>query len=188
MVVGLTGGIGSGKSTVASMLGERGAVVIDTDDVARDVVAPGAPAHDAVLERFGTLDRPRLADIVFSDAKALADLNAIVHPAIRSAVVDRLKDEALADQVVVLVVPLLVESKLPYPMAAVIVVDCQEAVADRRLLRQRAMSPSDIDRRRAAQATRAQRLAAADLVIVNDGSIQDLASQVDDAWNWIRAL
>lgn len=189
IVVGLTGGIGAGKSTVAAMLAERGAVIVDTDLVAREVVAPGGPAHDAVLGRFGTLDRSRLADIVFSDQEALADLNAIVHPAVRAAVADRLAAaEPDGDPVVVLVVPLLVESGSDYPTAGVLVVDCPENVAVRRVVDGRGMAEADVRRRLAAQATRDQRLAAADHVVVNDGDLGGLDEQVDTAWAWMQSL
>ncbi|MGH9154522.1 MAG: dephospho-CoA kinase, partial [Acidimicrobiales bacterium] len=185
IVVGLTGGIGAGKSTVAAMLAERGAVIVDTDLVAREVVVPGGPAHDALLARFGTLDRAELADIVFSDPGALADLNAIVHPAVHDAVAARLAAAAAAGvPIVVLVVPLLVESANPYPTAGVLVVDCPEDVAVRRVVEGRGMAEADVRRRLAAQATRAQRLAVADFVVVNDCSPADLGPQVDAAWSW----
>ena len=192
VVVGLTGGIGSGKSTVAAMLARRGAVVVDTDAVARAVVEPGGPAHDPVLDRFGTLDRARLADIVFSDPDALADLNALVHPAVREEVGRRLEalasEPAAADRVVVLVVPLLVETGNRYPTAGVVVVDCPEDLAVRRVVAERGMAEDDVRRRMAAQATRQQRLDAADFVVLNDGTRGDLERQADAAWTWMRGL
>lgn len=195
-VVGLTGGIGSGKSTVSDMLAALGAVVVDADVLARQVVEPGGPAYDGVVERFGpsvvrpdgTLDRAALADIVFSDAGALADLNALTHPPVKALIADRLAALAAAgDAVVVLVVPLLVESGA-YPTAGVMVVDCPEEVAVRRLVEHRGMAEADARRRLAAQASRAERLALADHVIVNDGSLADLAPAVDRAWAWIERL
>jgi len=191
LVVGLTGGIGSGKSTVSTLLAERGALVIDSDSVAREVVAPGGPAHDALVARFGpalAVDRRALAELVFSEPAALADLNAIVHPAVREEVSRRL--EELRDggaAVVVLAVPLLVETGGAYDVDGVIVVDCPEEVAVGRLVRQRGMDEADVRRRMAAQASREQRTAAADVVIYNDGPLEDLAAQVDETWEWIQA-
>lgn len=191
-MVGLTGGIGSGKSTVSALLARRGALVIDTDSVARQVVAPGGPAHEALVRRFGpelASDRRALAGVVFSDPSALADLNAIVHPAVREEVGRRVTElrERGAD-VVVLAVPLLVETGGAYGVAAVVVVDCPEEVAVRRLVEHRGMDEADVRRRMAAQASREDRLAVADVVIHNDGSLEDLESQVDEAWSWIQEL
>ncbi|MEA2827443.1 MAG: dephospho-CoA kinase [Actinomycetota bacterium] len=192
LVVGLTGGIGSGKSTVSSLLTERGALVVDTDVVARLVVAPGGPAYDALVDRFGpslASDRRALAGVVFSDPSALADLNAIVHPAVREEVARRLAE--LRDQaadVVVLAVPLLVETGGAYGVDAVVVVDCPEELAVRRLVEQRGMDEADVRRRMAAQASRDERTAIADVVIHNDASMDDLEAQADETWEWIQAL
>lgn len=191
-VVALTGGIGSGKSTVAAMLAERGAAVVDADDLAREAVVPGRPGYDAVVRRFGpgvvasdgTLDRSALAEVVFADPAALADLNGIVHPAVREAIAERLA--ALAGgtaEVVVLEIPLLVESGGSYQVDAVIVVDCPEDVAVRRLVEGRGISEADVRRRMAAQATRTDRLAAADTVIDNTGPPDALTPQVDVLWS-----
>lgn len=182
--VGLTGGIGSGKSTVADMLCDLGAVIVDADAVARDVVAPGGSARHSVLARFGTLDRASLADIVFRDPSALADLNAIVHPAVRARVEARLGElvRADTDTVVVLVVPLLVESASPYPIDVLVVVDAPEEVALARLVKERGMDEEDARRRMAAQTDREQRRAQADLVIVNDGSRERLRDEVRRLW------
>jgi dephospho-CoA kinase len=193
LVVGLTGGIGAGKSTVSRLLAARGAVIVDTDVVARAVVAPGGAAHDAVVSRFGAAlasDRRALADVVFSDPAALADLNAIVHPAVRAEVARQLGSMPAATPVVVLDVPLLVESggRDRYDVAGVIVVDCPEDVALARLVEQRGMDEADARRRMAAQATRADRLAAADIVVHNDGSLAELEEQVNRAWGWIEGL
>ncbi|MFN2606731.1 MAG: dephospho-CoA kinase [Acidimicrobiales bacterium] len=196
MVIGLTGGIGTGKSSVARLLADRGAVVVDADDLARQVVEPGTPGYGAVLERFGPavtgadgrLDRRALADVVFSDAAARADLEAIVHPAVEAARVSRLEAMAGTEAVVVVVVvPLLVE--VGWDGAdAVVVVDCPEEEAVRRVTASRGMAPDDVRRRMAAQASRADRLARADRVIPNDGSPADLEAAVDAAWQWIRSL
>lgn len=187
LVVGLTGGIGSGKSTVAALLAERGAVIVDADAIHRQNMAPGGRVHDAVLARFGTIDRPSLAAIVFNDPEALADLNALTHPAVAAGIVERLAAEAATDHVVVLDVPLLVESINAYPVAGLIVVDAPPEVALQRLVEQRGMSEADARSRMAAQATREQRLAAADFVIDNRGSLDDLRREIDRCWAWIRS-
>jgi dephospho-CoA kinase len=207
LVIGLTGGIGAGKSTVSGLLAAKKAVIVDTDVVARSVVAVGGAAHDAVVSRFGAAlasDRQALAEVVFSDPAALADLNGIVHPAVRDEVARRLgslreasraSDASVASDasdasVVVLDVPLLVESegRSAYDVAGVLVVDCPEEVALARLVGQRGMSEADARRRMSAQASRAERLAAADFVIHNDGTLAELAAEVDRAWEWIEGL
>jgi len=193
LVVGLTGSIGSGKSTVAGLLAAKGATVIDADRLARDVVAPGTPGYDDVVARFGphvvaadgSLDRRALADIVFADPAALADLNAIVHPAVRAAVEEQLvelRGASTNDGVVVLEIPLLIESGRSYGAVAVIVVDCEEDVAIRRLVEDRGMAEVDARRRMAAQISRADRVAGADVVIDNSGSRSDLEAQADRVW------
>ena len=195
MVVGLTGGIGSGKSTVSRMLADLGAVVIDADQLAREVVEPDEPAFARVVERFGPgvvgadgrLDRPALGAIVFRDPQARADLEGITHPAIGLRMAERMAAEAGTDNVVVLDVPLLVESGRTNT-AGVIVVDCPEDLAIERLRRDRGMDADEIRRRMAAQATREERLDKADFVIVNDGSVERLREQVEAAWSWIATL
>ena len=188
LVVGLTGGIGSGKSTVAAMLATKGAVVVDADRLAREVVAPGTPGLAQILTRFGpsvvaddgSLDRPALAEVVFEDPAALADLNAIVHPAVRAAIEERLVElRGSGSGVVVLEIPLLVESGRTYGASALIVVDCPPEVALRRLVEGRGMGEADAHRRMAAQISRADRLAAADIVIDNSGPMEALADEVD---------
>ncbi len=195
VVMGLTGSIGSGKSTVAELFAEKGAVVIDADDLARLVVAPGGPAHAAVVERFGPsvvasdggIDRSALAAVVFHDAGSLADLNAIVHPAVGKAMRRRLAEEDVPGRVVVAVVPLLVE--VDWRGAdLVVVVDCPEDLAIERLAKGRGMDEADARRRLAAQAGRAERLARADRVIVNDAAWDDLRNQVDATWGWIQTV
>jgi dephospho-CoA kinase len=191
VVVGLTGGIGSGKSTVASMLADLGAVVVDADRLARDVVAVGTPGYQAVVDRFGagvvagdgSLDRRALAGVVFDDPAALADLNGIVHPPVRAAIAGHLAELEGSDSVVVLEIPLLVESGRSYGASQVVVVDCPEDVAVRRLVEGRGMDPGDARRRIAAQVSREERLAAADVVIDNRSSLDDLRRQVDDLWS-----
>ncbi|MDQ1436877.1 MAG: dephospho-CoA kinase [Acidimicrobiaceae bacterium] len=188
LVVGLTGGIGSGKSTVSAALAERGAVIIDADVIHRQNMAPGGRVHDVVLARFGTVDRPTLAGIVFNDANALADLNALTHPAVGAVIAERLAEEAATDHVVVLDIPLLVESRSAYPLAGVIVVDAPTEVALQRLVDQRGMALEDARSRVAAQASREDRLAQADFVIDNSGSVEQLAAEVDRCWTWIESL
>lgn len=188
LVVGLTGGIGSGKSSVSERLARKGAVIVDADAIHRENMAPGGRVHDAVLERFGTVDRPALAQLVFSDPAALADLNAITHPAVGAVIAERLAAEAETDHVVVLDIPLLVESRRAYPVAAVIVVDAPVDVAVRRLVEQRGMDEADARARIAAQATREERLANADFVIDNSGSLADLDAEVERCWAWIGSL
>lgn len=188
LVVGLTGGIGSGKSTVSAMLAGKGAVVVDTDVVAREVAAPGGAARDALVARFGAGlidDRSALADVVFADPDALADLNGIVHPAVREEVLGRLAtiERSTPEAVVILDVPLLVETGVDrYPVVAVIVVDAPGDEALARVVRARGMDEADARRRGAAQATRAERLAAADIVVDNSGSLDDLRRRVDEVW------
>jgi len=197
LVVGLTGGIGSGKSTVSALLAERGAVVVDADRIAREVVVPGGAAYEGVIDRFGaavvaedgSIDRAALAAIVFADAGALADLNALTHPAVGEAVAARLAEEGATDDVVVLDVPLLVETESARSLCAgVVVVDCPEELAVERLVRHRGMTEDQVRQRMAAQVGRDERLARADRVIVNDGSWEHLRTQVETTWQWIEAL
>jgi dephospho-CoA kinase len=196
LVVGLTGGIGSGKSTVSAMLAEKGAVVIDADAITRELQQPGTEVFGAMVERFGpqiissdgTLDRGAVAEIVFDDPKALTDLNAIVHPAVAAEIADRLKALAGTDAVVVLDVPLLVESRNRYQLAGMIVVDVDSQTAVRRLVEQRGMREADARARIARQATRSERLARSDVVIDNRGTLEELKGQVDATWEWIKTL
>ena len=195
ILVGLTGGIGAGKSTVSAMLAERGAVIVDADAITRDVQQPGRPVLAAMVERFGptilqpdgSLDRAAVAEIVFNDRDALADLNAIVHPAVGSEIVRRMQAEADTDHVVVLDVPLLVESGRD-DMAALVVVDVDPEVAVRRLVEQRGMAEADARARMARQASREDRLARADVVIDNGGDRAALVAQVDALWERISEL
>jgi dephospho-CoA kinase len=196
LVVGLTGGIGSGKSTVSALLAAKGAVVVDADAVTRELQRPGTPVFDAMVERFGpgivatdgTLDRAAVADVVFNDPDALAALNVIVHPAVGARIAERMTDLAGTDEVVVLDVPLMVESKRGYPVAALVVVDVDPEVAVRRLVESRGMREEDVRARMSRQATREERLACADRVVDNSGRVDDLARQVDDLWEWIATL
>lgn len=192
--VGLTGGIASGKSTVSRRLAELGAVVIDYDRLAREVVEPGSPALDLIAQRFGpsviavdgTLDRPGLGAVVFSDPAALEDLEAITHPAIRDLAARR-EAAASADQVVVHDNPLLVEMGAAEACDVVIVVDVPEEVQVARMVADRAMAESDARARIAAQAQRDTRLAAADVVIDNTGTLEQLNARVEEVWTSLLA-
>ncbi|WP_326663416.1 dephospho-CoA kinase [Streptomyces sp. NBC_00385] len=187
--VGLTGGIGAGKSEVSRMLAGYGAVLIDADRIAREVVEPGTPGLEAVVGEFGTgiltpegtLDRPKLGSVVFADGERLAALNAIVHPLVgaRSAELER---AAGPDSVVVHDVPLLTENGLAPLYDLVIVVDAAPETQLDRLVRLRGMTEQEARARMAAQATREQRRAVADLVIDNDGAIEALEPQVREVW------
>ena len=195
MLIGLTGGMGSGKSTVSALLAERGAAVVDADAITRALQQPGEPVLAAMVERFGGgilqgdghLDRQAVADIVFNDAGALADLNAIVHPAVGAEIARQLEDLAGTDKVVILDVPLLVESGRD-DMAALVVVDVDIEVAIDRLVRHRGVREDDARARIARQTSREQRLARGHHVIDNSGSHDDLEVEIDRAWQWIEAL
>jgi len=187
--VGLTGGIGAGKSEVSRLLVERGAVLIDADRIAREVVAPGTPGLAAVVDAFGegvlsedgSLDRPKLGSIVFADPEKLAVLNSIVHPLVgrRSR---ELEEAAAEDAVVVHDVPLLAENSLTPLYDVVIVVDASAETQLDRLVRLRGMTEQDARARMAAQATREKRRAIADVVIDNDVPLEELERRVKDVW------
>lgn len=193
VLIGLTGGIGSGKSTVSAALATRGAVVIDADAITKSLQQPGQPVFDAMVERFGegivaadgTLDRQAVADLVFPDPDALADLNAIVHPAVGAEIAARLQAEADTDHVVILDVPLLVESGRD-DLVGLIVVDCDPALAVQRLVEHRGFREDDAWNRINRQVGRDDRLARADFVIDNSGGIEALDAQIDACWTWIN--
>lgn len=191
--LGLTGGIGSGKSTVSAMLEEHGAEVVDADRIVRELQRPGEPVFRAMVEHFGesivasdgALDRQAVADIVFADSEALAALNKIVHPAVGVAMAERLAALAETDETVILDIPLLVESGRD-DMAALIVVDVDPEIAVSRLVEFRGLSADDARARMARQASRAERLERADVVIDNSGDLDQLRQQVDDLWARIQ--
>jgi dephospho-CoA kinase len=196
--VGLTGGIGSGKSTVSARLAELGAVVLDADKAARAVVEPGTPGLAAITEAFGagvlaadgSLDRAKLAGIVFADEAALGRLNAITHPLIHAwiAAAEEAAIRAGGDGVVLVHdVALLAEWGRAKEFDLVIVVDVPASTQLERLTGQRGMDPEQARARMAAQATREQRLAVADIVIDNSGSREDLVRRVDEVWAELRA-
>ncbi|MFI2261907.1 dephospho-CoA kinase [Streptomyces tubercidicus] len=191
--VGLTGGIGAGKSEISRLLASYGAVIVDADKIAREVVEPGTPGLAAVVEEFGddilapdgTLDRPKLGGIVFADPDKLKALNEIVHPLVgaRSA---ELEASAGPDAVVVHDVPLLTENGLAPLYDLVVVVDAAPQTQLDRLVRLRGMAEDEAKSRMAAQASREQRLAVADLVIDNDGPLEALEPQVRAVWERLR--
>ncbi|MEO3884801.1 dephospho-CoA kinase [Nonomuraea sp. B5E05] len=190
LTTGLTGGIGSGKSEVSKRLAARGAMVIDADKIAREVVEPGTPGLAKVVAAFGegvlrpdgSLDRERLGSIVFNDAERLAELNAIVHPLVGERVAE-LRSQAPDDAIVVYDVPLLVENNLAAMYDVVIVVDVADEVRVRRLAEHRGMPEADARARIAAQASREDRLAAADIVVPNEGSLDELDTRVAEVWH-----
>jgi dephospho-CoA kinase len=195
LLVGLTGGIGSGKSTVSAMLAERGAVIVDADAITRQLQEPGTPVFAQMVERFGAgivgpdgrLDRPAVAALVFTDVEARKALEAIVHPAVGAVMIEQLQAQAETDHIVVYDVPLLVEArKVDY--GAVVVVDVDPEVAIRRLVEQRGMDEADARNRIANQVSRAERVAVADRVIDNSGTRDELRTQVDDVWKWLTSL
>ncbi|MFZ4152608.1 dephospho-CoA kinase [Streptomyces pseudogriseolus] len=189
LTVGLTGGIGAGKSEVSRLLVECGAVLIDADRIAREVVEPGTPGLAAVVQAFGqeilaedgSLDRPRLGALVFGDPEKLATLNSIVHPLV-GARSRELEEAAPEDAVVVHDIPLLTENGLAPFYDVVIVVDASTETQLDRLMRLRGMTEADAHARMAAQATRAQRRAIADIVIDNDVPLDALERRVKEVW------
>jgi len=195
--VGLTGGIGAGKSAVADLLVEHGAVLIDADRIAREVVEPGAPAYQPLIDRFGPaivdaearIDRPALAAVVFSDAEALADLNAITHPAIGAEMARRKDAAAGTDAVVVLDIPLLkAEHRETMSLDAVVVVDAPVETALERLVEIRGMTREDAQSRMAAQVSREERLSGADFVVDNSKDLEHLGNEVERVWQGLLAL
>jgi dephospho-CoA kinase len=192
VIVGLTGGVGSGKSTVSALLAEHGAVIIDADAIAREVVEPGTPGFAAVVEQFGDavvaadgrLDRPALAAVVFRDEDQRAALNSIVHPLVGQRT-GELSAAAPEGAIVVYDVPLLVESNLAAGFDVVVVV---EADVETRLSRlaERGMSDQDARDRMAIQATDEERRAVADEVILNEGTLDELKARIDGVWQRLQ--
>ena len=195
LLVGLTGGIGSGKSTVARMLAARGAVVLDADAFARDAVAAGTPGFRAVVERFGgdvvapdgELDRAGLAAIVFADDEARRDLEAIVHPEVRRRLLRSIEAHADADDIVVIDSPLLVEAGQGGSVQLLVVVTAPEEAQLERLAAGRGMSERDVRARMAAQMPLEEKAAKADVVLDNGGDLNDLERQVERLWRDLEA-
>lgn len=193
--VGLTGGIAMGKSTVSDYLRSQGAVVIDADALAREVVEPGTPGFDQVVAEFGegilgadgAIDRPRLGEVVFADESARRRLEAIVHPLVFARIIE-LEEQAPADAIVVHDIPLLAESGRADTFDAVVVVDATEDHQIERMIRDRGWSEDVARSRIAAQATREDRRAIATHLIENTGTREDLALRVDEVLNALRSL
>lgn len=196
-LIALTGGIASGKSTIARRLAERGAVVVDADAIVRDVQKPGSPVLDAIAAEFGPdvltaageLDRAGLASRVFGDPDAVARLNAIVHPAVREESARRFRAAVDADPraVVVYDVPLLLEARAEDPWELIVVAHAPVALRRERLISLRGMTEAEADARLAAQVDDARRLAIADVVIDTAGSIDETLAQTDDLWARLTA-
>jgi len=196
LAVGLTGGIGSGKSAVADMLVERGAVLIDADQVARDVVAPGGPAYPPLVDRFGegivatdgTIDRQALANIAFADEESRLALNAITHPAIGIRMIEMRDALADTDHIVVLAIPLLTAlHRETVKLHKVVVVDAPTDIALERLLSQRGFDRADAEARIRAQLSREERVKEADYVLDNSGDRTALEREVARLWDWLLA-
>ena len=195
-LIGLTGGIASGKSTIASRLAELGAVVVDADRIAREVVEPGTPALAEIASAFGpgviaadgSLDRPALGAIVFADEEARLRLNGITHPAVLRESTARFEAATAADPdaIVVYDIPLLVESLNEYPFDLVVVAHAEQATRLRRLVELRGMAAAEAERRIRSQATDEERLAAADVVIDTDGTLEHTRRQVEALWERLR--
>ena len=193
-VVGLTGGIGSGKSTFAVLLAERGAQVIDADELGRDALRPGRPAWHSVVDQFGDeilspgsmeIDRKLLAGIVFSDKNKLAALNAIVHPVIVSGIADGLERLRRTDEVVVIDAALLVGMGVTDLLDALVVVTAPLEDRTRRLLA-RGMTKADVEARIASQVPQERLVEEADIVVTNGGTLEELATEADRVWQEIQ--
>ncbi len=195
ILIGLTGGIGSGKSEVARLLIARGAEVIDADLIVRELQQPGAEVYEKMVELFGaevvdtdrSLDRAAIAKKVFADESLLKTLNQLIHPIVRRVMNERVESFRSTDKVVILDIPLLVENPRE-GLDGVLVVDLDSELAVKRLVEQRNMNADDARARIAKQATREQRLALANHVIDNSGDRDALTQKVDLAWSWIKSL
>ena len=195
LLVGLTGGIASGKSTVAQMLVARGAVLIDADEIARAVVEPGTPAWSKIVEHFGPdvlfadkrVDRARLGEIVFNDRAKLALLNEITHPEVMRRIADRLEELKESDHIVVVDVPLLAEVGATSMFDLVVVVTASEDAQVERMRRTRGMDENAARARIAAQLSSTEKSAIADVLIDNDGTPDELATEVERLWELLQA-
>ncbi|HTU36569.1 MAG TPA: dephospho-CoA kinase [Acidimicrobiales bacterium] len=195
LAVGLTGGIGAGKSAVADLLVDRGAVLIDADQVARDVVAPGGPAYQPLIDRFGTgilapddtIDRKALAAVAFADEETRQALNAITHPAIGIAMIEARDALEGTDAIVVLAIPLLTAAhRDTVRLHKVVVVDAPTDVALERLLTQRGFDRGDAEARIRSQISREERVKEADYVVDNSGDRATLEAEVAQLWDWLQ--
>ena len=193
-LIGLTGAIGSGKSSVSALFARKGAIIIDGDGIAKQLQRKGSPILQKMVDEFGDilletgeLDRAKVANLVFGDAEMLKRLNAIMHPAIGIEILRQIELNMATDNVVVLDMPLLVENPRD-GLSGLVVVDVDPEVAISRLVQFRNMNEEDARRRMASQASREDRLKVADRIIDNSGSPEDLGSQVDDVWDWFATL
>jgi len=195
ILIGLTGGIGCGKSEVSRLLEKRGAVVVDADLIVRELQQPGGEIFLRMVEMFGekvlatdgSLDRGAVAKEVFKDAELLKKLNSLIHPVVRRVMNERVENYRATEKIVILDIPLLVENPRE-GLDGVLVVDLDPQIAIDRIVSQRNMTLDDAKSRVAAQSTREQRLAIADHVVDNSGDRDALAIQVDAAWSWITSL
>lgn len=195
LAVGLTGGIGAGKTTFAALLAERGAQVVDADHIGRDALAPGRPAWHKIVSQFGDetlvpgsmdVDRKRLAGIVFGDRRKLAVLNEIVHPVILERIADELERLSRTDAVVVVDAALIAELGLAGSLDLLIVVTTSRTERAERLVRSRGMSLDDVHARMGAQTPPEELEAQADVVVRNDGTLDDLAAEADRVWKLLE--
>jgi dephospho-CoA kinase len=193
-LIGLTGAIGSGKSSVSALFASKGAIIIDGDGIAKQLQQKGSATLQKMVDEFGDilldtgeLDRAKVAQLVFGDADLLKRLNAIMHPAISAEILRQIEINMATDNVVVLDMPLLVENPRE-GMSGLVVVDVDPEVAISRLVQFRHMNEDDARRRMASQASREDRLKVADRVIDNSGSPDELDAQVDEVWDWFATL
>ncbi len=191
LVVGLTGGIGSGKTTFGRLLASKGAILIDADGIGRDALEPGQPAWHSVMDQFGDeilaagsldIDRRRLAAIVFADPAKLTALNAIVHPVISQSIADQLEELGGTNEIVILDAALIVETGLRDIVEVLIVVTADPASREKRLVLGRGFALSDAKARMAAQRPQEELIANADIVVTNDGAIADLDLKAEEVW------
>lgn len=196
LVVGLTGGMGTGKSTFAALLAEHGAQVIDADELGHDALKPGQPAWHSVVDQFGEMvlvphsmeiDRKRLASIVFADRSKLAALNVILHPVIFAGIADHLECLKGTDEIVVLDAALILETGLVDSLDILVVVVSDRMARNERLIRDRGMTISDIRSRIASQAGEEELVSKADILVENNGSLDDLAAEAERVWKELQA-
>ena len=201
IVIGLTGGIGSGKSTVSNSFVDRGAILIDADQIVKELQQPGAFVHSEMVKQFGqgilnddeTLDRQAVAEIVFSDKDRLRQLNEIVHPPVNREIRSRIREQTDTDNLLVLDIPLLVEGILAggpprYIVSGILVVDAPSELAVQRLVEHRGFAEEDARARIKAQVSRERRIELADFVIDNSVRLDELESQVALAFDWAKTL
>lgn len=196
LLVGLTGGIGAGKSTFAALLAERGALLIDADRLGHEAIAPGEPAWSAIVEQFGEevlaagsldIDRKVLGRIVFDEPRKLASLNAITHPVILRKIADTLEAFRHTDRIVVLDAALIVELGLAESLDVIVVVASDTEIRRARLIKDRGMTSEAVDARMAAQSKTEDLIARADIVVRNDGSLENLVREADRVWRELES-